>query len=63
VLVLEGGRVVENGVPAELIQNPASRYRELLIAEEAVREGLWSGLTWRRLQLEGGRLSEAGNAS
>jgi len=54
---------VENGVPAELIQNPASRYRELLIAEEAVREGLWSGLTWRRLQLEGGRLSEAGNAS
>src|SRR5262249_45988368 len=59
VLVLEGGRVVENGVPAMLAQNPASRYRELLMAEEAVREGLWSGPTWRRLQLERGQLREA----
>ena len=37
VLVMEGGQVLEDGVPAELVSNPDSRYRRLLDAEDAVR--------------------------
>jgi ATP-binding cassette subfamily B protein len=58
VLVIEHGRIVEDDAPACLFERPDSRYRALLEAEEAVREGLWSGDTWRRLRLEGGRLVE-----
>ncbi|HMF55622.1 MAG TPA: ABC transporter ATP-binding protein, partial [Pyrinomonadaceae bacterium] len=58
VLVVEGGRVVEDGSPVDLARAPASRYRNLLDAEEAVRAGLWADVTWRRLRLERGRLSE-----
>jgi ATP-binding cassette subfamily B protein len=58
VVVLEGGRVVEDGPPAELAERPGSRYRSLLDAERDVREGLWSNALWRRLQMAAGRLSE-----
>jgi ATP-binding cassette subfamily B protein len=56
VLVIDAGRVVEDGCPAELAADPASRYRALLDAETAVRRGLWASARWRRLRLEGGRL-------
>ncbi len=59
VLVLERGRIVEDGSPQELLARPGSRYRSMLEAEEAVR-ALWSGADWRRLQLDGGRLSDPG---
>jgi ABC-type bacteriocin/lantibiotic exporter with double-glycine peptidase domain len=58
VLVIEGGRIVEDGAPAELEAREGSRYRALLDAEEQVRSGLWSGAGWRRVHLEGGRLDE-----
>jgi ATP-binding cassette subfamily B protein len=58
VLVIEGGRVVEDGPPAALAACPGSHYRALLDAEEAVRTGLWSGGRWRRLRLAEGRLLE-----
>jgi ATP-binding cassette subfamily B protein len=58
VLVVEGGRVVEDGCPKVLAASP-SRYRALLDAEQALHSGLWSGEHWRRLRLEEGRLSEA----
>ncbi|MCX6927802.1 MAG: ATP-binding cassette domain-containing protein, partial [Verrucomicrobia bacterium] len=58
VLVLENGRVAEDGVPAALAQNSSSRYATLLAAERAVREQLWAGECWRRQWLEGGRLVE-----
>jgi ABC-type bacteriocin/lantibiotic exporter with double-glycine peptidase domain len=57
-LVVEGGRVVEDGVPAELAAQPDSRYRSLLEAEAEVREKLWAGVDWRRLRIEKGHLSE-----
>jgi ABC-type proline/glycine betaine transport system ATPase subunit len=60
VLVVEGGQIVEDGVPADLVAQPGSRYRALLEAEREVREGLWSSDVWRRLRLEEGRLVEAG---
>jgi ATP-binding cassette subfamily B protein len=60
VLVVEAGRVVEDGAPARLAEDTSSRYRALLEAEEAVRSGLWSGDTWRRLYLAGGRIAGPG---
>jgi ATP-binding cassette subfamily B protein len=60
VLVIDAGRVVEDGCPAELAADPGSRYRALLDAETAVRRGLWASAHWRRLRLEGGRLVSDG---
>lgn len=59
VLVVEGGRVVEDGAPAELAGLAGSRYRALIEAEGSVREGLWSGAGWQRLRIERGRLRSA----
>jgi ATP-binding cassette subfamily B protein len=56
VLVVERGRVVEDDAPECLAANPASRYRALLDAENAVRKGLWASAVWQRLWLEDGRL-------
>ena len=58
VAVLEHGRLVESGRPSDLISIAASRYAALLDADEQARRTLWSGARWRRLWLEGGRLSE-----
>jgi ABC-type bacteriocin/lantibiotic exporter with double-glycine peptidase domain len=51
VLVIEAGRVVEDGVPATLATDSASRYHALLAAEADVRTSLWSAPFWRRLYL------------
>jgi ATP-binding cassette subfamily B protein len=56
VLVVEGGRIVEDGDPAQLADKAGSRYRSLLDAEEAVQAELWASAGWRRWRLEGGRL-------
>ncbi|HYO14878.1 MAG TPA: ABC transporter ATP-binding protein, partial [Thermoanaerobaculia bacterium] len=58
VVVLDGGRIVEEGPPDALAARTGSRYRSLLDAEREVREGLWSSPVWRRLRMERGRLSE-----
>jgi ABC-type bacteriocin/lantibiotic exporter with double-glycine peptidase domain len=56
VLVVEGGRIVEDGAPAQLAAS-ASRYRELLDAEKQVRERLWEGKHWRHIQIENGSIA------
>jgi ATP-binding cassette subfamily B protein len=58
VLVVEGGRVVEDGCPKSLAASRGSRYRALLEVEEAVRAEIWSSEQWRRVRLEGGKLNE-----
>lgn len=58
VLVVDAGKIVEDGAPSELLRQAGSRYRDLLQAEEAVRRGLWSGVVWRRMQFNKGHLSE-----
>ena len=58
VLVVEGGRIVEDGTPEALVTRPDSRYNALLQAEESVRAGLWTATDWRRLWLAEGQLSE-----
>jgi len=63
VVVIDGGRVVEDDEPATLAAQEGTRFRALLDAEHAVQEGLWSGLAWRRLSLRDGGLEErAGRA-
>jgi ATP-binding cassette subfamily B protein len=58
VFVVEGGRIIEAGVPADLIDQPNSRYQALLKAEVDVRQGLWSGEAWRYWRLEAGELRQ-----
>jgi ATP-binding cassette subfamily B protein len=56
VLVVDGGRVVEDGDPRQLAETPRSRFGALLAAERLVLEDLWKGGHWRRFRLEQGRL-------
>jgi ABC-type bacteriocin/lantibiotic exporter with double-glycine peptidase domain len=62
VIVVEGGRIVEDGHPAALAARADGPYRALLDAEEAVRVGPWSDPAWRRLRMEDGALTEAPRA-
>jgi ATP-binding cassette subfamily B protein len=59
VLVMEEGRIVEDGDPSFLKERPGSRYAALLEAEEAVRKNLWASAGWRRFTIEGGKLNES----
>lgn len=58
VLVVEGGRIVENGSPKELLANDQSRYAELLRADEDNHRLLWSSGKWRHWWLANGHLEE-----
>lgn len=55
VLVVEDGRIIEDGAPASLLARQ-SRYRDLIDAETAVGESIWKGDFWRRMTLAEGRL-------
>jgi ABC-type bacteriocin/lantibiotic exporter with double-glycine peptidase domain len=57
VLVLEDGRVVEDGDPRELASDPGSRLHAMLEAERVIREEFWNGPEWRHLRLENGQLT------
>jgi len=59
VLVMEEGRLVEEGVPEALMANPDSRYASLLSLEASVRAGIWNDPSWRRLLLDRGALTES----
>lgn len=56
VLVLDRGRIVEDGAPAQLLGR-ASLYRQLLEIEEEAGRDLW-GSGWRHLHLKQGRLHD-----
>jgi ATP-binding cassette subfamily B protein len=59
VLVLDGGRVIEDAAPAVLAARADSSYRAMLDAEAALRLGLWTSAEWRRVRLEQGGAVEA----
>jgi len=61
VVVVDDGRIVEDGDPSCLAKHDETHYRSLLDAETAVHEGLWANGVWRRLQLVEGRLHEKGS--
>jgi ABC-type multidrug transport system fused ATPase/permease subunit len=52
VLVMEDGRIVEDGRPRDL-----ARLHTMLQAERSVREELWNGTKWRHLRLHNGQLT------
>lgn len=58
VLVIEHGRLFEDGTPAELRSSSDSRYSQLLEAETEIRSGLWSSRLWRRIHIQSGRIVE-----
>ncbi|WP_051669654.1 ATP-binding cassette domain-containing protein [Bryobacter aggregatus] len=60
VLVMEEGRILEDGNPRVLFEQAGSRYRALYDQEEMLRRHLWNHKMWRRLRLEKGRLQEEG---
>ncbi len=62
VLVIENGRIVEQGSPQLLRAIPGSRYKQLLAEEDAVGRELWGHSKWRRWRLSRGALSESKRA-
>ncbi|WP_394821476.1 ATP-binding cassette domain-containing protein [Pendulispora albinea] len=59
VLVVEDGRVVEDGAPDELLARETSRYAAMFRTAQDVQHALWNGCSWRRVTIQDGRLSEA----
>jgi ATP-binding cassette subfamily B protein len=59
VLVVDGGKIVEDANPRKLASRAGSRYQRMLDAESDVRARLWSAENWRRLFMRAGDLSEA----
>ncbi len=57
VLVIEEGRIIQDGPPTELAKQAGSRFQSLLQAERAIREELWSRSDWRHLKLQEGTLA------
>jgi ATP-binding cassette subfamily B protein len=53
VLVIEGGRIIEDGVPEALAGKSDSRYAQLLAAEKRALARL-TGSEWRRFRVESG---------
>ncbi|MFO0628506.1 MAG: ATP-binding cassette domain-containing protein [Polyangiales bacterium] len=59
VLVVDQGRIVEDGDPSELAAREDSRYRALLDAEDRLRAERWGDPAWRRWRMGEGVLAEA----
>lgn len=51
VLVVEGGKIVEDGEPLLLLMDEGSRYRALWNAEQEARLSVWESAQWRRWRM------------
>jgi ATP-binding cassette subfamily B protein len=60
VLVIERGRILEDGAPRTLQGRPGSRYGALLAEECAMRPEVGATAAWRRLRLQGGKITTGG---
>jgi ABC-type bacteriocin/lantibiotic exporter with double-glycine peptidase domain len=58
VVVLDGGRVVEHGVPERLRRRRGSMYRRLCAAHRDWQREAWAPERWRRFRVADGRVSE-----
>ena len=58
VLVMDEGRILEDGEPAALAKAPHSLYARLLTAERAVHTDLWGDGRFRRWRLADGVITE-----
>ncbi|MFN0245026.1 MAG: ATP-binding cassette domain-containing protein [Planctomycetota bacterium] len=57
VVVLDRGRILEDGSPRDLAADPTSRYSKLLAAERDLLERLWAAPGWTRWRVEGGAVA------
>jgi ABC-type transport system involved in cytochrome bd biosynthesis fused ATPase/permease subunit len=62
VLVIEGGRIVEQGAPHALFESESSRYRGLF-EQEKIAQDVWTDSAWRHLRMSDGTLAEAAEIS
>jgi ATP-binding cassette subfamily B protein len=60
VLVIERGRLVEDGDPVALAQRPSSRYRRMLHAQEALHARFGATSEWRRIRFDSGQIAQQG---
>jgi ABC-type bacteriocin/lantibiotic exporter with double-glycine peptidase domain len=58
ILVIEDGRLIEDGAPTELLGTPGSRYAELVQADRDVLENVWNAPHWKRVIVERGTVSD-----
>jgi ATP-binding cassette subfamily B protein len=58
VLVIDGGRIVEDGAPGELGRRPGSRYAALVRGDRDMHEREWSAARWRQVWIDGGRIRD-----
>jgi len=63
VLVIDGGRIVEDGDPGVLGQRPDTRYATLVRGDLQMHETEWSAQHWRRIWIERGKIREEGGGS
>jgi ATP-binding cassette subfamily B protein len=61
VLVMENGRIIEDGNPANLANNIHSHYRAMLDLDKEVKKNFWEGPIWKKLVLEDGILKTKKN--
>lgn len=60
VVVIEHGRLIEDGPPRVLAADPRSRLGTLLEVDRRLRRTAWADTQWRRVVLERGRMGEDG---
>jgi ATP-binding cassette subfamily B protein len=60
VLVIDRGRLVEDGTPAALAHRASSRYRRMLHAQDALQARFGTGTEWRRMRVDDGRIVHQG---
>jgi ATP-binding cassette subfamily B protein len=63
VVVLEQGRLREDGRPEKLLSQENSLYRRMLESEQAARRDVWASKAWRKLRLDDGRAVESAVAT
>jgi ATP-binding cassette subfamily B protein len=54
VIVIENGRVIEDGAPGDLLAAPKSRYSELVRADRDILENVWDAPHWKRVLVREG---------
>ena len=59
VVVVDGGTIVEQGRPSDLLAQRAGRFYELFEAEKRLHERGWHASAWRKLRVEDGVVNEA----
>jgi ABC-type bacteriocin/lantibiotic exporter with double-glycine peptidase domain len=58
ILIMEGGAVVEDGAPAELLRTESSRFKHMLDEEAELKRRWFRSVGWRRLHIENGILQD-----